>query len=140
MLELHYRKDNPRGITAPNPDGNRNIVEHITKCRGMKTSYTSVSEDPNAIKHFIGDLYKTDPNIIIADGHNFKAHSEVIDELRSIIQSSEKSEKILANRAFQYAKRAKEALVDWQFLLTNVDRKDRISRCYNQIQKYFQRI
>ncbi len=136
----HYRKDNPNGITAPNPDGNRSIVEHITKHRGMKTPYTSVSEDPNVIKHFSGDLYKTDPNNIVADGHNFKTHSDVINELRSIIQTSVRSERILANRAFQYAKRAKEGLIDWQFLLNNINRKDRISWCYKHIQKYFQRV
>jgi hypothetical protein len=136
----HYRKDNPNGITAPNPDGNRNIVEHITKHRGMKTPYTSVSEDPNAIRHFSGELYKTDPDNVIADGHNFKSHSDVTDELRSIIQTSARSERILANRAFQYAKRAKEALIDWQFSLDNIRKKHRISWCYNQIQKYFQRV
>jgi hypothetical protein len=136
----HFRKDTPNGITAPNPDGDRNIVEHITKCRGMKTSYTSVSEDRNAIKHFDGELYKTDSKDVIADGHNFKGHSDVIDELRSIIQTSVKSERILADRAFQYAKRAKEALIDWQFLLGNIKRKDRILWCYNHIQKYFQRV
>lgn len=136
----HYRKDNPNGITPPNPDGNKNLVEHITKHRGMKTPYTSVSEDPNAIKHFSGELYKTDPDNVIADGHNFKSHSDVIDELRSIIQTSAMSERILANRAFQYAKRAKEALIDWQFSLDNIKKKDRISWCYNHIQKYFQRV
>ena len=136
----HYRKDNPNGITAPNPDGNRNIVEHISKHRGMKTPYTSVSENLNAIKHFSGELYKTDPVNVVADGHNFKSHPDVIDELRSIIQTSVKSERILANRAFQYAKRAKEALIDWQFSLDNIKRKDRISWCYDHIQKYFQRV
>ena len=38
-MTTHYRKDNPNGITAPNPDGNRDIVGHITKYRGIKTPY-----------------------------------------------------------------------------------------------------
>ena len=136
----HYRKDNPNGVTAPNPDGDRDIVAHITKHRGMKTPYTSVSEDQNAIRHFSGELYKTDSDDIVAGGHVFKNHSEVVDELTSIIQTSARAERILAGRAFQYVKRAKEALIDWRFLLDNVKKKDRISWCYSHIQKYFQRV
>jgi len=85
-------------------------------------------------------LYKTDPDNVIADAHDFKRHSDVIDELRSIIQLSVRSERILANRAFQYAKRAKEALIDWQFSLDTIKKKDRISWYYDHIQKYFQRV
>jgi hypothetical protein len=57
-MATHYRKDHPRGITAPNPDAEKDIVSHITKHRGMKTPFTSVSEDEQAIRHFSGgDLY-----------------------------------------------------------------------------------
>lgn len=136
----HYRKDNPNGVTAPNPDGDRNIVAHITKHRGMKTPYTSVSEDQNAIKHFSGELYKTDSDDIIADGHVFKSHSDVMDVLTSICQASAREEKVLAGRTIQYAKKAKEALIDWKLSLDRIDRKNRISWCYRHIQKYFQRV
>ncbi len=136
----HYRKDNPNGITPPNPDGDRDIVAHITKDRGMKTPYTSVSEVQNSINHFSGILYKTEPNQIINDKHKFKAHSELMNELRSIILTSSKKERIYAQRAFMLANRAKEALIEWEFILDTVKKKDRIKWCYNHIQKYFQRV
>lgn len=136
----HYRKDNPKGITPPDPDGDKDIVAHITKHRGMKTPYTSVSEDQNSINHFSGILYKTEPNQIIGDKHKFKAHSELMDELRSIMATSSRKEKIYAQRAFMLASRAKEALVEWEFILNKVKKKDRINWCYYHIQKYFRRV
>ena len=44
-MATHYRKDGPGGLTAPNPDAVKDVVAHITKHRGMKTVYTSVSEE-----------------------------------------------------------------------------------------------
>ncbi len=139
-MTIHYRKDSPNGITPPNPDSIRDIVSHITKHRGMKTAYTSVSEDQNAIKHISGQLYKTDSSEIILDNHKFITHPELTEALKGVIQSSQKADKVIASRAFQFAVRAKEALIDWQFDLSKTDRKERISWCYEHIQKYFSRI
>ena len=139
-MTTHYRKDNPNGITAPNPDGNRDIVGHITKHRGIKTPYTSVSEDKNAIRHFSGETYKTDSADIEADNHLFITHSTLLQEIGKTVQTAKRGEKILASRAHMLAQRAKEALIDWQFNLDSIERKNRITFCNTQIQKYFHRV
>lgn len=126
-MAIHYRKDNPKGITPPNPDGPKDLISHITKHRGEKTPYTSVSEDKNAISHFSGELYKTDSAEIIQDGHHFITHLELTEQIQKIIQSSQRAEKVLASRAFQYVARAKEALIDWQFNLERIERKERVN-------------
>ncbi len=136
----HYRKDSPRGITPPNPEAEKDLVQHITKHRGMKTPYTSVSENANYIKHFDGSFYKTEPDEIIHDGHNFKPHHEVIQELTAFMQVSLRKDRILAQRALQLALRAREALIDWQFDLSAVERKDYITWCDSHIQRYFYRM
>lgn len=139
-MATHYRKDNPNGITAPNPDGDRDIIGHITKHRGMKTPYTSVSEDENAIRHFSGATYKTDSVHIEADNHSFITHSALLEEIRKTVQTAKRKDKILASRAYLLAQRAKEALIDWQFDVDTIERKKRIAFCYTQIQKYFHRV
>ncbi len=136
-MPVHYRRDNPNGITAPNPDAPKDMIAHITKHRGMKTPYTSVSEDKSAIEHFSGILYKTESDNIIRDKHIFHDHSSLINYLSGIIQSSRKGERILAVRAFQFVKNAREALIDWQFSLDSIDRKERITYCFKQVQQYF---
>lgn len=137
---IYYRKDSPKGITPPNPDGTRDMVAHITKHRGMKTPYTSVSEDRNAVRHFSGELYKTDSSDIIRDNHIVITHYDLTEKLKGIIQASRKEEKVIASRAFMLACRAKESLIDWQFRLDSIDRKERINWCFLHIQKYFQRV
>ncbi len=127
IMPPHYWKDSPQGITPPNPDAEQNIVQHITKHRGLKTPYTSVSESPDAIKHFEGDLYKTDPNHIINDQHIFINHADLIGQLRLLNQASTRETRVLAVRAIQLASRAREALVQWEFPLDSVNRKDRIA-------------
>ncbi len=139
-MNLHYRNDNPKGITAPNPDAERNKVAHITKHRGMKTPYTSVSEDKNCIQHFDGVTYQTDPQHIISDNHEFVSHPDLLSELQELVRTSKRADKIVASRAFMLAQRAKEALIDWQFGVSSMDRKSRVTFCYNNIQKYFQRV
>ena len=134
---MHYRKDNPKGITAPNPDADRDIIQHITKHRGQKTPYTSVSEDSKSIRHIQGILYKVDSQDVQDDGHGFIFHSELIDQVRSVMQSSARADRVLATRAYQLATRAREALIDWQFELSGIAKKDKITWCYNHIQKYF---
>ena len=135
-MAIHYRKDSSSGITAPNPDGTSDVVAHITKHRGMKTALTSVSEDSNSIKHFSGILYRTEADDIIRDAHIFVTHLQLLNDLKGKIQTSTKADKIRASRAFQLAVRAKEALINWQFPLDNIDRKERISWCFKHIQAY----
>lgn len=136
-----FRKDNPNGITAPNPDGNRDIIEHITKHRGQKTPYTSVSEDRGAINHFDGVMYTAETASICTDGHDVISHSDISTQLKTTIQSTtDKRERALASRAFMLATRAREALIDWQLNASTIPRKDRITHCFSQIQKYFNKV
>lgn len=139
-IPVHYRKDSPNGITPPNPDSDVDLIAHITKHRGMKTPFTSVSERAQCLKNFSGDLYSTEPDVIVGGGHRFQSHPEVIDEIRAAIHELRRGERVLAQRAFQYAERAREAVVIWQFHLDGVERKDRISWCATHIQQYFQRV
>lgn len=139
-MKLHYRNDNPKGITAPNLDAERSKVAHITKHRGMKTPYTSVSEDKDCIQHFGGVTYQTDPQDIISHNHVFVSHPDLLGELQELVRTSKRADKITASRAFMLAQRAKEALIDWQFDITSIDRNRRITFCYNNIQQYFKRV
>lgn len=136
---MHYRKDSKNGITPPNPDGEQDVVEHITKHRGMKTALTSVSESSDSIAHFEGVLYSVEEVSVTRDGHNFTSHRALVAELRRRRDESTRSEKLLADRAIQYAKRAKEALIAWQFDLNGVQRSKRIKACFDRIQPYFRR-
>jgi hypothetical protein len=139
-VTAHYRNDNPKGITAPNPAGEKNKVAHITKHRGMKTPYTSVSEDQKCIQHFEGVTYQTDDQAIISDKHNFISHPDLLGELQALARTSKRADKIVASRAYMLAQRAREALIDWQFDVGSIDRKKRIAFCYHNIQRYFQRV
>jgi len=56
--DTHFRKDSSNGITPPNPDARVSYVDHVTKARGKRTQFTSVSEAADAIRHFAGDLYR----------------------------------------------------------------------------------
>ncbi len=140
-MTIHYRRDRLKskgGITPPNPEAPKDLISHITKHRGEKTPYTSVSEDKNAIDHFDGpQLYKTDSVEITQDGHHFITHLELTEQIKEIANSFQRKEKMRAQRAFQYVKDAKEALIDWQFNLERIDRNDRIDWCYKHVQKYF---
>ncbi|MFD0894393.1 hypothetical protein KBB96_07015 [Luteolibacter ambystomatis] len=138
-IPLHYRKDSPNGITPPNPDNVVTLVEHITKCRGLKTHLTSVSAREESIRHFGGELYSTSPEEVIANSHRFVAHTAVREELRLLIQASKRAERVLAQRALQYAEKAHEAVISWEFDFSHVDRKDRINWCGSQIQPFFRR-
>jgi hypothetical protein len=88
QVKLHYRNDNPKGITAPNLDAERSKVAHITKHRGMKTPYTSVSEDKDCIQHFGGVTYQTDPQDIISHNHVFVSHPDLLGELQELVRTS----------------------------------------------------
>lgn len=139
-MKLHYRNDNPKGITAPNPDGDRSKVAHITKHRGMKTPFTSVSEDRGSIQHFDGVTYQVDPKCLIVDQHEFVSHADLLAELEGLVRTSKRAEKVAASRAFMLAQRAKEALIDWRFDLNLIERKSRITFCHSKIQQYFNRV
>jgi hypothetical protein len=134
-MSVHYRRDNPNGITAPNPDAPKDKIAHITKYRGGRTPYTSVSEDKMAIEHFDGILYKAESDNIIRDNHIFHDHSSLMTYLKGIIQSSRKGDRVIAERALLLAKHAKEALIDWKFALESIDRNERMTYCYRKIQQ-----
>lgn len=139
-LQPHYRKDSPRGITPPNPDAEHDIIQHITKYRGQKTPYTSVSESLDSIRHFDGVPYSIQPSLVTNDDHIFKSHADIVNELKLLNQSSSREQRVLATRALQLATRAKEALIQWNFDLEAVKKKDRIGWCQRNIQRYFKKI
>ena len=133
-MPKHFRKDNPNGITPPNPDVIVTYFDHITKRRGMKTCYTSVSEGEKFINHFDGCLYHTSASSIKIDGHEFIPHSNVIANLCQARATTDRHERIAIDRAILMASRAQEALIRWDLKNKNVQRKNRISQAQNQIQ------
>ena len=139
-MTAHYRRDSAKGVTAPNPDADRDILQHITKYRGQKTPYTSVSEDSKAINHIDGVMYETDSDNVERDAHEFISHSHLTELLRAQLHGSTRGDRVLAARALQLATRAAEALIDWRFTVGGIARKDRVSWCYTQIQRYFRRV
>jgi hypothetical protein len=139
-IPTHFRKDSPNGITPPNLDSDVDLVDHITKRRGMKTPFTSVSEKIESIKHINGTLYSTDPNVVVNDGHGFRQHSEIVTELRDLVQVTQRAERVVAQRALMLTERNREALISWKFDLERIERKNRISWCAGHIQKYFTKV
>ncbi|GAA4422411.1 hypothetical protein GCM10023155_06000 [Bremerella cremea] len=138
-MALHFRKDSPNGITPPNPDVSVSPVDHITKARGKKTQYTSVSESEDSIRHFSGQCYRCESSEIVSEGHEVLLHADLLMLLRTTALGAQRAEKIKAERALQLATRAREALIDWKFDLKGVARKDRITHSASQIQKFFVR-
>ena len=139
-MAAHYRKDSPNGITPPNPDAARDVIQHITKHRGMKTPYTSVSPDAAPLRRFDGVLYETDSTLVVDDGHSFIDNPSLMATLQAAKNGATRQERILADRALMLARRVKEALVDWHFDTSAVARKDRINWCAGKIQPYFNKV
>jgi hypothetical protein len=56
-----------------------------------------------------------------------------------VTDEGEKEERLKAIHALRYARMRREGLVDWQFDISRVERKELISWAHRQIQKYFVR-
>jgi len=135
----YFRKDQKNGISPPNLAMDCTYSEHIVRARGKRTKFTSVSLEPNRIRDFGPTLYKLKSDEVISAGHQIVEHQSLLNALRNEAQNGVKAERVRALQAIRYAKRRKEGLVDWEFDISNIDRKKIIAWAKGQINKYFSR-
>jgi hypothetical protein len=138
MTEL-FRRDQTDGITAPNLADTSSFAEHIVHARGKHTRYTSVSTDPDTIRDFGPQLWQLLQPKTQQEGHRVVSHDELLTELRRILSTGTDEEKERAVRALPRAKKRREALVEWQFNLQNVERKELMSWAQKHVRPYFTR-
>jgi len=136
----YFRRDQERGITAPDLSKDCALAEHVVRARGKRTRFTSVSLDKTKIDDFGPSLYLALRPPIATDGHSIIEHSDLMAALRTSAASSDKAERVRALQAIRYAQRRKEGLIDWRFNLDGIERKDYVSFAYSSIQKYFSRV
>jgi len=136
----YYRRDQKGGVTAPDLSKACTLAEHIVRARGKRTKYTSVSLDIDKIDDFGPSLYQAlCPDIVLA-GHGIIEHGALIEALRGAAASGEKLDRRRALQAQRYAIRRREGLIDWNFDVSNVQRKDLITWAFAQVQKFFRAV
>jgi hypothetical protein len=136
----YFRRDQERGVTAPDLSKDCAFAEHVVRARGKRTRFTSVSLDKTKIDDFGPTLYLALRPSITQDGHSIVEHQNLISALRSSATASDKAERVRALQAVRYATRRKEGLIDWNINIDGVARKELISFAYNTIQRYFVRV
>jgi hypothetical protein len=136
----YFRRDQERGITAPDLSKDCDFAEHVVRARGKRTRFTSVSLDKTKIDDFGPVLYLALRPVIATDGHAIIEHTILLAALRNAASSSEKADRVRAVQAMRYAKRRKEGLIDWHFDLDGVERKEYIRFGFDAVQKYFSRV
>jgi len=136
----YFRRDQERGVTAPDLSKDCGFSEHVVRARGKRTRFTSVSLDKTKIDDFGPALYLALRPAMTTDGHSLIEHSDLVAALRTSAASSDKAERVKAVQAIRYAQRRKEGLIDWRFNLDGIQKRDYVLFGYNQIQKYFLRV
>ena len=136
----YFRRDQEKGVTAPDLSEDCTYAEHIVRARGKRTQLTSVSLDPAKIHDFGSTLYQALRQVINQDQHTVVEHPELLSYLRLAAESSKKAERARAIQAQRYAKRRLEGLVKWSFSLEGVDRSELIPWAFRNIQKYFRKV
>ena len=137
----YFRGDQRDGITAPDlSKSDCTVAEHIVRARGKRTKYSSVSLDRNRIRDFGETLYRLLLDRVASDEHVLVEHDSLLAELRRVVRESDKAERARALQAIRYARRRLEALVEWKFDVSGVERKDLISWAFTRVQDYSQRL
>lgn len=135
----YYRGDQRAGITAPDLSKRCEFAEHIARARGKRTAYTSVSLDRRFIERFGECDYVLLREPIDRDGHRLVEHGELITHLEQAARERDKGERLIALQALRYARLRREGLVNWNFNIDGVERKDLITWAFGRVQAYFQR-
>ena len=130
----------PDGVSAPDLSKDCSFAEHIVRARGKRTQLTSVSLDPDKINDFGPGLYQALRPELNDGGHAIVEHAELMQQLRTTADSSQKAERVRALQAQRYAKRRLEGLVKWNFTITDIDRKNLITWAFRKVQNYFRRV
>jgi len=135
----YFRRDQVKGVTAPDLSKDCTYAEHIVRARGKRTRFTSLSLERDKIDDFGPQLFSLVKESVDDDGHVVVEHQELLKNLRETALSSEKAERARAIQAQRYAKRRLECLVDWKFSIDEVERKSLIAWAFKNIQKYFRK-
>ena len=136
----YFRRDQKNGISPPDLTKMCSYAEHIVHARGKRTKFTSLSLDLTKVRDFGECSYKLKRVETEADRHLVVEHEQLLAELQRIVSERAKDERLKAVHALRYAKMRKEGLVDWQFDISRLERKEVIDWAYSQIQKYFSRL
>jgi hypothetical protein len=136
----YFRRDQKDGISPPDLSKDCSFAEHIVHARGKRTPFTSVSLDLTKIKDFGDTDYRLERQLVVAHSHALIEHEPLLEELRKVVRTGEKADRLRAAQALRYATRRKEGLVNWAFDISRVARKDLISWAENQVQAYFSRL
>lgn len=120
----YFRRDQKKGVSAPNLLRDCSYAEHIVHARGKRTRFTSVSLDPAKIRDFGDATYQLLEVDVNRDGHSMVEHNLLMAELRAIAQSGSQEDRPRALQAMRYARSRKEGIVDWQFRFDHIDRKE----------------
>lgn len=132
----YFRRDQ-RKITPPKLDATCSFAEHIVRARGKRTSLTSVSLDPDAIRDFGDVLYQVRRRRLDGDGHLLVEHASVLAELRRAIKNETKEERLRAIQALRYATRRREGLITWKFDHSKIDQKALLAWAQPKVSAYF---
>jgi hypothetical protein len=136
----YFRRDQKVGVSAPDLSKNVTFAEHIVHARGKRTQFTSVSLDLSRIKDFGDADYRLRIGETKSDGHGLVEHESLLEELKRTANVQEKAERQRAIQALRYARSRKEGLVNWNFDIGGVDRKNLINWAYGRVQVYFVRL
>jgi len=135
----YFRRDQNDGVSPPDLNKDCSYADHIVHARGKRTRFTSLTLDPARCRDFGKCTYRLLREPAEADKHKIVEHEHLLTELHQTAVRGEKDERLKAIHAFRYARMRKEGLVDWQFDISRIERKEVISWAHRQIQKYFVR-
>ncbi len=136
-VQPYYRRDQERGISAPNLGKPCSYAEHIVSARGKRDQYTSVSLDPDKIREFGNRLYRLLREKLLEDGHSLVEHDVLLASLRENAVTNDKADRARALQALRYAKKRKEGLICWEFDTSSVTAKKLILYAFSKVQSYF---
>jgi hypothetical protein len=135
----YYRGDQRAGVTAPDLAHQCEFWEHIVRARGKRTAYTSVSLDRHAIERFGECDYLLLRDFLDRDKHGLVEHAELLRLLDQAARERDKGDRVIAIQALRFARRRKEGLVNWNFKVDGVERKNLITWAYARVQEYFRK-
>ncbi len=133
----YFRRDREDGISPPNLSKDVTYADHIVRARGKRTKFTSVSKSKDKIRCFGRQLYKVLRDKLETDKHRLIEHAALITELQKQATTETKGERLKAIQATRYAKKRLEALVEWHFDTSGVERKALITWAAEKVRPYF---
>jgi hypothetical protein len=133
----YFRRDQNDGVSPPDLSKDCSYADHIVHARGKRTKFTSLTLDIARCHDFGECTYKLLRELAEAERHKIIEHEHLLARLQQTASQGEKDERLKAIHALRYARVRKEGLLDWQFDISRVARKDLISWAHRQIQQYF---